>query len=1308
MNVMNPQIPIEARQTVLDFVTAGTSFTAYEVTLEVRRRLGTSVDVPHGEVNGIVQAMFAGGEIIGYDRREDQTVPAVIKPFRYYQRGGAVTAPFARPTAPAISRSNLPAPLRFTGDIRRALLRNYALAARDFQIAGGRADEPFALYLPSFKDLVFRVRCYGAGWDNARVEREFTLDVNANATDLRWLTALSYADEFRVYSNRGGTQTQFRVALDPTITGTTTKEAERATGEPDGLEIEIAIKTRDVSGFPALAFDLFRHFRVPPRLYQSGALQTPNAATALLEGESWLLSAATAPLILVDELPYSSYYSPQLIGSGFRLKVAASDLDVDANGENLSNTPRTRAAIEAAAARVETEFIGALDEKLASAPDLLEAKKVYGQISQYLGAPDNYVGVAVADDDDDDESSETAHISERVSGAAQWRGIAVDSAVFRWPDVAGVEVRRYAPSGNKTKVNMRRVPFIQIGDNMPIWVNDVGDNSVSRRIAALYQTTPFDAAYVLSFESENARANFFFETNFDSVPTRPLSQLPAPAAPPRAPNSASRRAPFDPNLHQPQWPEKPLAREFLAAAGTEQDFEKLKKWARATPLDEKNWPDFKRLYKAIEARLWPPQGRFRYDVNEADLPATPLASERELELLGVLMGRLDERNAQRGAGQSAAPQPTIAQRALSAVNQIVGRATPATSNGPSDNTLAYMKRRATKLLIFLRDNQALPAARRDALAPLVSGLLQRDKCLDVEATLVGHLKLAQTDVLTSNPDAIARVWSDISLPIQILRWAYQWLENQGQTVAVSPAQLRRFVEYPDVEMTLKLAPAALESGENWPRGFELPQFSRALQGNLQGSAGSDRINAQFLEYRGQIIDLFARYPQLELDTNWLRDSLGEVNDAVTLDWLQPSLAKWAGRGQLALIQKMSAALQSRYNAAIVAAFPDGLAPEKWRELANDAELQRALSPALRALPISDEIVDFIWSLPADKRAPMLNALEDNPAMVPIIEAHARQLNWAFIAPLSPGQWQRFARVVGQTFPDGIGAESWAQIAALPFETGYELLPLGAGFWQWFLPLDFDARAQWLARVGTPRARDEFAGQSAAVFERLLDSDATELGGLGDVWLDANLKSVPLEGELIVKLAQSALSDWQARALEHLSRTQLRLPVALRLMESELPILERMAAPFFRDENQNWSDRVLALADSPKMAARALALQLLEEFPTRWTPDLLRNLAQHDDAGIQAFVAQQLEKAPAKVIESRAVAAFDSAIINARGRARRAKESVKARASEGEFDRETLLEAARNGAPRDREWALRQLVLAAMNGENIEGLEISVG
>ena len=1305
---MNPQIPIEVRQTVLDYVTAGTSFTAYEVTLEVRRRLGTSIDVPHGAVNSLVQQMFANGEIIGYDRREDQAVQAATKPFRYYQRGGGVAAPFVRPTAPAISRSNLPAPLRFSGDIRRALLRNYALAAREFQVAGGKADGPFALYIPSFKDLVFRVRCYGAGWDNAQVERKFTLDANANTADLRWLSALAYADEFRVYSNRNGTQTQFRVALDPTIVGTVTREAARATGEPDGLEIEIPSKTRDVSGFPALAFDLFRHFAVPPRLYQDGKLLTPNAATALLEGESWFLTAATAPLILVDEVPYPSYYSPQLIGSGFRLKLSANDLDLEPNAENLANTPRTRAAIEGAAAVVENEFLEALNTRLESAPDLLEAKRIYGQINKHLGAPETYTGVAAAYAGDDDEDEPT-HIAERVSEGAQWRGILVDSDYFRWPDDLLVEVRRYAPSSGKTKVNMRRVRTIQIGGNRPIFLDDVGDKTISRRMDALYQSAPFEAAYVISFEGDAARAAFFRATNFDSVPTRPLSQLPVPAAPPRA-VTTSNRTPFDAQLHQIKAPASGVAAAFAVGdGGSDDDFENLKQWARTTQLDEKNWPDFKRTYKAIEARLWPPLGRFRWDKSEADFAATPIPSERDLELLGVLMGRLDGISVSRGAVKPVAAQPTIAQRALGALNNLVGRAGAATPGGPSDNTLSYMKRRATKLLIFLRDNATLSDERRDALAPIVGGLLQRERCADINATLPLRLKLTETEILARHPEVLARVWADATLPMEIARWSYNWLESQGQIIAVAPAQLRRFVEIGDVDWTLKLAPAALQNDQIWPSDFGLRDFSRYLQGNLQKTGGdgweNSRINSLFLQRRGDVLNLFVRFPQLECDKRWLRDSLSEVSDETTLDWLAPWLGERARNGEFMLIEKMSAPLQSRFNAAIVAAFPQGLSLQLWRGLINAPALLIALAPALRQLPLQSAVADFIWALPPAQRDPILSALADNPALLPIIEDHARRLDFAFIAPLSPLQWEHFARVVGQNFPDGIGADAWGQIAQLPFDSGYNELPLGAGFWQFVLPLEAETRAQWIARVGAARACREFAGQNADVFEQLLDCDATGLGELGDAWLAAHLSSIALDGELILKLAQSNVSDWQARALARLSNAELRLPVALRLMESELPILERAATPFFRDQSADWSERVLALADSPKFAARELALQLLEEFRARWTPELLRQLAQHDDAGVQAFVAAQLKSAPANVVESKAIESFNNAIINARGRARRAKESVKTRVDAGEFDRETLLEAARNGAARDREWALQQLVTASLSGAEVDGLEV---
>ncbi len=507
---MNPQIPIEARQTVLDFVVAGTSFTAYEVTLEVRRCLGASVDVPHGEVNNIVQAMFAGGQIIGYDRRPDPQIQAATKPFRYYQIGGAVAAPFVAPVAPAIARSNLPAALRFKGDLRDALLRGYGLAARDFQIAAGAPAEPFAVWIPSAKEPTFRVRCYGAGWSQSEIERVFTLDPNPSADDLRWLSALAYADEFRVYSNLGGAQQQFLVALAPNMVGTVTKEAERATGEPDGLQIEVAIQAREnTPAFLEQAYASYRHFRVPPRIYYKGQTAQIPPQAPLLSGANWALADAKFPYAIVDEVAYPIGSISELSGIGVDLDIAAGELDVDARREGLNLTSRTRAALYAAFRRFNAELIVALNERIEGAANLWEAKIIFGEMSRQMTATyDNFARL--------------------VSGKIFWRGIALGNGDFTW-NLAGVTARRYLPTSRPNKiVASAKVSSIAAQPNTLIFIDDLSQSATSR-LAELYQTAPFEAAYVLSFDDDQARANFYRQLNFDSVPTRLLSELPNPA-----------------------------------------------------------------------------------------------------------------------------------------------------------------------------------------------------------------------------------------------------------------------------------------------------------------------------------------------------------------------------------------------------------------------------------------------------------------------------------------------------------------------------------------------------------------------------------------------------------------------------------------------------------------------------------------------------------------------------------------------------------------------------------------------------------
>ena len=1287
---MNPQIPLEARQTVLDFVTAGTSFTAYEVTLEVRRRLGAGVDVPHNIVNGIVQTMFANGEIISYDRQPDPQIQAATKPFRYYQIGGAVVAPFVAPTAPAISRSNLPAALRFGAPLD-AILRNYGIAARDFQRAVGAGDQAFAVWLPTAQAPTFRLRCYGTGLSQSEVEARFGFDPNSYIeADLIWKTALAYADEFRVFSNLGGQQQQFLVALDPTIHARVTKEAERATGEPDSLEIEIEIAPNDAAQLSARAPQIYRYLKVAPRLYLGRDTLAIAPAKLLLEGEGWKLTDQNTPLAIVDEFAYLIGSISELSGIGVEFEMDAGAVEISARREGLNLTSRTRAALYSVFRKFCDDLIRAFNERIESAPNLWEARALFGDFKRQNSGPfDNFLRL--------------------TAGKIFWRGIAIENENFTLPaNLSGVQIRLYRPAsrGDKT-VTSTKVQTIAAHPKNLIFINDTGKSATSR-IAELYRTAPFESAYVLTFESDAARANFTRELHFETVPTRLISELPQPAPRPRGARVASRHA-FDANLHSPHAPTNPLVAAFANGdGGSDADFERLKTWARECDFDGQNWADWKRLYKAIEAQLWPPMGRFRWDKTEADFAAAPLPSARQLEILGVLMGRLDENAPSRGAlARPANAAPSLAQRAANVVGSLLGRAPTPQYNGPSAETVAYLKRRAERLLIFLRDTKNLSAERRAALAPLVCGLMQRENCSDLTRTLPLRLRLDKSEVLARHPDFIARVWEGGSLietlPLTILKWAYQWLEAHDISPRVTVAQLRRFADYPDVDWTLKLAPAVLQSQQTWPLDWDLAHFARALQGTLSAAPSSEWRNHQFRQRRADVLNLLARFPQLPLDQNWLRASLGEVEGEFTLDWLAPQLQGWARNGEFALIETMSEGLQNRFNRALVAAQPNGLARAQWQQLMESPELVQMLAPALSQMPLSDEVAAYLWALPAEKRGPVLAALGDNLALTPLIERHAQSLDWPFAAPLSSAQWELFTGTVAQTHASGMGAAQWQQLAALPFESGHQRLPLGAGFWEFLFPQT--DRARWLERVGNERAAADFARQNAATFEALLDADASGLEQLGDAWLDAHQKALPLDGELILKLAQSALSDWQARALRVLAGTPLQLSVALRLMESGLPILENVARPFFEGESPDWSARVLALADSPNLAARRLALELLRNFPVRWTPELLRDLAQHDDKGVQAFVAAQLQDAPAAIEKSAAIEAFDTAILNARGRSRRAKTEVQTRLNDAEGGIEPLLEAARNGAPRDRAWALQQLVKASLNGVAVEGLEV---
>ncbi len=248
-----------------------------------------------------------------------------------------------------------------------------------------------------------------------------------------------------------------------------------------------------------------------------------------------------------------------------------------------------------------------------------------------------------------------------------------------------------------------------------------------------------------------------------------------------------------------------------------------------------------------------------------------------------------------------------------------------------------------------------------------------------------------------------------------------------------------------------------------------------------------------------------------------------------------------------------------------------------------------------------------------------------------------------------------------------------------------------------------ARSQGFAG-GFLRGRLIDDAEFAATFG-MLESDVTQfddpsLESLITLWLGAR----ELDAETLIEAAIHPLPAVRAIGLSGLVARGLTVPIALRLLESDLRDAMDAAKVWFESREENIANLALALCDSPRLRAR----QYGREFVGARLDDLigdglLAKLEENPNAEMQGFVANLLLERDAET----APIEFDRAVLRGRNRARRAKNLVQTRRSQSAPlpDDATLLELARGKTPRDAEWALQQLARRALESE-IAGVEVS--
>jgi len=1270
----NPQIPLEARQTVLDQIVAGASFTAYEITLEVRRRLGVGVEVPHPEVNAIVQAMFSSGHMAGYDRAPDASVKAATPPFRYAPRVAENQAGIVQ-SAPAavlsVNRANLPVHLRYSNPVA-AVVREYALEARAFHDAANIGDTPFEVYFPTAQQPSFRVRSFGAVPSESEVIARYSLSPN-DTRDFGAKAAYAYVNEFRITTFQNGTARTFRASLDHTLIGTVVKDGEVPTNARDGVEIEVPVNEMTVrmNFFGRETVSVLAFFRVAPQI-RSGVLGVFSKPKTLFEGNGWRITDSGGAVAVMGDVAFPITYFgflPSVSLLNVQLDFAQGELAVTDNDESLDYTGSTRLALIDAFKRVEDEAEPLIGASIAAPSTLWDAKIRFVQLQKNF--PDFTRGKSF-----------------------EWQGIPIQNARFEQFNPAEVSVWNTTrlPSG---RLRTRSEFCVEAEENVVVVWNDLKTRTGSpARLREWFASHPETLrVVVLSPINEDAKERFIRDNHFESVPTLCLSSLPKPTAAQTKTPRVSRPVAFDASKHSIQPIGNSLAANF--ASLSDAAFSDLQRWVLEAPLDGGNWPDWKRLWKRLESRVWPLLGRNRWSKSESDVPAdATLASEREAILLGAMIGRFDaaQEFVRRSGASPASPN------FLSRLAQFFG-VKANQSNGPSEQTVAYLRRRTTRLFCFLRDANGVSPQRRALLAPLVAGCLLRSECADVASTLPARLALLESEILNARPDLVRLVWNDATLALPILKWAFAWLRARNYEVEGTPLHVRRFAFNGDALETLAILPAVLELGAPWFTDYGLVQLAHDLQ--MRGS---------FWEKRGEVLRLFARFRQLPVNGDWLQRTLDvpEANEPEVVDFVASYVRTRAQNNEFGIVTQLSPALQKIFCDALAEARPNGLDLSEWAVVVS-VSLIEPLAPALLRMPMDGEVARLLWFNP--------NALEDwlrvggesvwLQAFAPEIEKAASAEEFDFARRLPASGRALFFESIGRN----LSANTWKKLGNLAeedrvlFAPDARNLPLSDAFWNFLNAQEAQFSDSWLEFVGRERAQSEFAKLSAALVSSLLESGAGGLDSLVSSWIKINLSSISPDDELLLQLATSNNTTWRRASLERISARPMSLRVALRLIEGGPPEAQLLARPFFEQENPDWQERVLALADSPNREAQRMALDLLARFPNRWTSALLTQLAQHDNSNVQAFVARNLSRAR----QSEAVAAFGNALTNARGRARRAKTHVQQVLDEspntGGLSLDVLLDAARNGAPRDREWAVRQLVKLQLSGVDVPDLKV---
>lgn len=424
-----------------------------------------------------------------------------------------------------------------------AVEREYGCNAADANVEAGRGHIPIEVCLPNRLEPTFSVRDFGFGMTEEQILKTFILlgastkrgsNLTTGMLGIGSKAGFAYGESFLVTSYTNGTKAVYKCYRDQG----TLKLASMFKGKtdaPDGVEVKVPVRQSDFNEFVSKAEQIYRHFKVRPIIH--GAKITWVDHSAEFSGTGWRYTGSGKSYAIMgnvgyelnaDSMPGIGARMETLINLGVEMDFEIGDLEMAGHREGLEYKDHTRKALNKRLNVVANEVTKVFADRIAQAPTLWDAHRMYGDNFEKMGQ--NQYGVRT--------------LKEVVNVGLSWKGTPITTARFDIRNVEKLPLR----VAELAKSSYYRSKMIRTDDpecthaseKTTLCINDLPSKANSpARIKGFFQQFPTQERLVIfTFDTDLAQKKYWAARQLDGAPTINLTSI-TPAVMPQSTSGPS-------------------------------------------------------------------------------------------------------------------------------------------------------------------------------------------------------------------------------------------------------------------------------------------------------------------------------------------------------------------------------------------------------------------------------------------------------------------------------------------------------------------------------------------------------------------------------------------------------------------------------------------------------------------------------------------------------------------------------------------------------------------------------------------------